>query len=143
AALTLTYGQAFSQQQSASTKMTASISAAQIHEEATLIEKKAGPRGWDFLSKAKTETPYQKRMLDQCRKGKAIVDRVIRRGNQMTDAEAAQYDAQMKEIVETMDTITGGTQASGSQGECFGGCDNQYKGWGKGKGWNRFWCKVS
>lgn len=25
---------------------------------------------------------------------------------------------------------------------CFGGCDKLYKGWGKGKGWNRFWCKV-
>lgn len=92
----------------------------------------------------KNRSAYEVGMLTQFRKGKAIIDEVLSKGANLTDAEAARYDAKMKAVVEAMDAlVSANTSAGGSQGSCFGSCDNQYQGWGHGKGWNRFWCKAS
>lgn len=107
------------------------------------INSRAGTNGWKFLTKNKVTSVNQKRMIAQIKKGRSIIDRVIKLGSKMTNAEAARYDAQMHKVVETMDALKAANTANGSQGECFGSCDNQYKGWGHGKGWNRFWCKAS
>ena len=50
----------------------------------------------------------------------------------------------MQLVGEELDRLTAENN-NGNQGggKCFGSCDNQYKGWGGGKGWNRFWCKAS
>jgi hypothetical protein len=49
----------------------------------------------------------------------------------------------LKALIMEMDQAAG-KPASGSQGECFQSCDDAYgKGFGGGKGWNRFWCKAS
>lgn len=132
-------------QQPVSAKKITAVTSAEIQEQVTAIQKKAGVRGWDFLTKGKIETTAQKQMLEQCKKGKAIIDMVIKLGDMMTDAEAIRFDTQMRQVVVAIDAIYAasvGTQG-GSQGGCFGSCDNQYHGWGHGYGWNRFWCKTS
>lgn len=134
----------FSQQRAATNRLAVAASPNEILAAANEINQKAGTRGWDFLTKNKAATPSQKRMLEQCKKGQSIIARVLKRGNKMTKAEAARYDAQMQKVVNTMDAIQASNSAAGgSQGSCFGSCDSQYKGWGHGKGWNRFWCKAS
>lgn len=92
----------------------------------------------------KNRSAYETGMLTQFKKGKAIIDEVISKGSDLTDAEAARYDEKMKAVVEAMDALVSANSSSGgSQGSCFGSCDTQYQGWGHGKGWNRFWCKAS
>jgi hypothetical protein len=59
----------------------------------------------------------------------------------MSATEAADYDGQMRSVVEQMDKLSGAASAEGPAA-CFKECDKAYPGWGKGKGWNRFWCKV-
>ena len=95
---------------------------------------------WD---KAKPETETQRSMLKLIRRGQAIIERVIERGDAMPATEAASYDKQMRTVVEQMDKLTAGGGARKEPNECFAGCDAQYHGWGGGKGWNRFWCKVA
>lgn len=135
----------FSQQRAAINKFTAAVSPDEILTAAKEIRSKAGTRGWDFLTKSKVKTAYEKRVLEQYKKGHSIIARVLSRGDKMTTAEAARYDTQMQKVVKTMNAIQASNHgaSSGSQGECFGSCDSQYIGWGHGHGWNRFWCKAS
>lgn len=106
----------------------------------TAKEKLPASSAWD---RAKPETTTQRSMLTLIKRGQAIIDSALQRGSAMSATEAANFDGQMQTVVEQMDKLSAGAAAKGGQGECFGGCDKQYKGWGKGKGWNRFWCKVS
>jgi hypothetical protein len=108
----------------------------------TAREKLPAGAAWD---KAKPETENQRSLLRLIKRGQSIIDRVVERGGAMSATEAANYDSQMRSVVEQMDKLSAGAPAAAKegQGSCFGGCDKQYKGWGKGKGWNRFWCKVS
>jgi hypothetical protein len=92
--------------------------------------------------KAKPETETQRDMLRLIKRGQSIIERVVERGSAMPATEAANYDGQMRTVVEQMDKLSAGAAANGDSSSCFGGCDKLYKGWGKGKGWNRFWCKV-
>jgi len=105
----------------------------------TAKEKLPSSAAWD---KAKPETETQRGMVRLIKRGQAIIERVVERGSAMSAAEAANYDKQMRTVVEQMDKLSAGAVAKGDSASCFGGCDKQYKGWGKGKGWNRFWCKV-
>ena len=106
----------------------------------TAKEKLPGSATWD---KAKPGTESQRGLLKLVKRGQSIIERVVERGEAMSATEAANYDRQMRIVVEQMDKLSAGAGAKESPSSCFGGCDNTYKGWGKGKGWNRFWCKVA
>jgi len=106
----------------------------------TAKEKLPSSAAWD---KAKTETETQRDMMRLIKRGQSIIEHVVERGSAMSAAEAANYDRQMRTVVEQMDKLSDGAAAKGGPSSCFGGCDKQYKGWGKGKGWNRFWCKAA
>ena len=95
---------------------------------------------WD---KAKPETEAQRSLLRLIRRGQSIIERAIERGAAMSATEAADYDRQMRTVVEQMDKLSADGGAKEGPASCFGGCDKQYKGWGKGKGWNRFWRKAA
>ena len=105
----------------------------------TAKEKLPASAAWD---KAKPETETQRVLLRLIKRGQSIIERVVDRGEAMSATEAANYDRQMRTVVEQMDNLSAGA-AKGGPSSCFGGCDKQYKGWGKGKGWNRFWCKAA
>ncbi len=108
---------------------------------ATLAKEKLPPfKAWE---KAKPETPKQRRLLVLFKRGHSIVDRAAARGEAMSDTEAAGYDRQLRTVVEQIDKLTAGANSQQTASSCFGGCDNTYHGWGHGKGWNRFWCKLS
>lgn len=121
----------------------ATITGDEVLNAAKQIQQKAGNDGWRFLQQAKPTDATQKRMLNEIKKGKSLVERVVMLGDKITDKQAAIYDRQMNEIVTAMDKLYVMNHTPGGQGECFGGCDNQYQGFGHGKGWNRIWCKVS
>lgn len=93
---------------------------------------------WD---KAKPETETQRSLMRLIKRGHSIIDRAVERGVAMSATEAADYDKQMRTVVEQMDKLSAGASAEGPAA-CFKECDKAYPGWGKGKGWNRFWCKV-
>jgi hypothetical protein len=96
---------------------------------------------WD---RAKPKTETQRSMLRLVKRGQAIIERVITRGDTMPATEAANYDRQMRAVVEQLDKLSAGGGPGGDQpNDCFAGCDEQYPGWGGGHGWNRFWCKVA
>ncbi|HEU0172637.1 MAG TPA: hypothetical protein VFV58_00110 [Blastocatellia bacterium] len=105
----------------------------------TAKEKLPTSAAWD---KAKPETETQRSLLRLIKRGQSIIERAVERGAAMSATEAANYDNQMRTVVEQMDKLSAGAIAKGDSASCFGGCDKLYKGWGKGKGWNRFWCKV-
>ena len=92
----------------------------------------------DALSKARPETARQRNLLSLTKRGKSIIDRVIATGETMSKQQAVEFDKQMQLVVEQMDKADDGKTTS----DCFAGCDKTYPGWGGGKGWNRFWCKV-
>lgn len=71
-----------------------------------------------------------------------LINRVVQRGAGMSAREAASYDAQMQSVVEQLDKLTADINPAADTPKCMSGCDTTYPGWGKGKGWNRFWCKV-
>ena len=100
------------------------------------------PAGADW-DKARPETETQRSMLRLIKRGQAIIERVVARGDAIPATEAGGYDRQMRTIVEQMDKLTAGGGASKSPASCHAECDRRYGGWGAGKGWNRFWCKVA
>jgi hypothetical protein len=106
----------------------------------TAREKLPAGASWD---KAKVESERQRALLRLIKRGQSIVERAAERGETMSATEAANYDDQLRAVVEQMDKLSAGAPAKESPSSCFGGCDGAYKGWGKGKGWNRFWCKVA
>jgi len=108
----------------------------------TAKEKLPAATAWD---NAKAQTETQRSLLRLVKRGQSIIERVVERGEAMSAAEAANYDRQMRAVVEQMDKLSAGASANAkeSPSSCFGGCDKTYKGWGKGKGWNRFWCKAA
>jgi hypothetical protein len=102
-------------------------------------QKLPSPETWD---NARTETETDRRLVVLVKRGQAIVNRVIERGARMSAKEAAGYDMQMRNVVGQIDKLTAGPATAKGVSGCMTGCDGAYKGWGKGKGWNRFWCKV-
>jgi len=106
----------------------------------TAKQKLPASAAWD---NAKPGTEAQRSLLRLIKTGQSIIDRVVERGEAMSATEAANFDRQMRTVVEQMDKLSAGAGAQGSPASCFGGCDNTYSGWGKGKGWNRFWCKAA
>jgi len=64
---------------------------------------------------------------------------ILRLGNRMSPEQAETYDRRMQDLIKRMD------QMSRKKGPapCMKECDKAYPGWGKGKGWNRFWCKAA
>jgi hypothetical protein len=105
----------------------------------TAKEKLPAGSTWE---KAKPGTETQRNLLRLIKRGQSIIESAVEKGPAMSAAEAANYDREMQTVVEQMDKLAAGGAAQGPA-SCFGGCDNQYKGWGKGKGWNRFWCKAA
>ena len=126
------------------TAPTQSLSAAPTGEEVYSWAKEAQQKlpaleTWD---KARTKTETDRSLVRLVKRGHAIVNRVIERGAGMSAKEAASYNAQMRIVVGQIDKLTAGTDAKEGVSGCMKGCDGTYKGWGKGKGWNRFWCKA-
>jgi len=106
----------------------------------TAKEKLPASAAWD---KAKPKTETQRNLLRLIKRGQSIIEHVVERGSAMSATEAANYDRQMRTVVEQMDKLSAGAAANGGDTpKCFGGCDNLYPGVGHGKVWNRFWCKV-
>jgi len=121
--------------------MSAAPTAKEVHSWAVIAKEKLPPfKAW---AKAKPETENQRRLLVLFKRGHSIIDRAAARGETMSDAEAAGYDRQLRTVVEQIDKLSAGPASQQTQGSCFGSCDDTYHGWGHGKGWNRFWCKVS
>ncbi|HEX5085414.1 MAG TPA: hypothetical protein VFY40_25535 [Blastocatellia bacterium] len=120
--------------------LSAAPTANEVYSWARMAKEKLPPGSiWD---KARPETATQRSMLTLIKRGQAIIDSALKSGPAMSAKEAANFDAQMQMVVEQMDKLSAGAAAKGDSSSCFGGCDKLYKGWGKGKGWNRFWCKV-
>jgi hypothetical protein len=105
----------------------------------TAKEKLPTGAAWD---RARPETEPQRSMLRLIKRGQSIIESVVEKGSSMSATEAANFDRELQTVVEQMDKLSAGAAAKGPS-SCFGGCDKQYKGWGKGKGWNRFWCKAA
>jgi hypothetical protein len=120
--------------------LSAAPTANEVYSWARMAQEKL-PTGtsWD---RAKPETETQRSLLRLIKRGQSIIERVVEKGATMSAAEAVNYDREMQTVVEQMDKLSSGGAVKGPS-SCFGGCDKQYKGWGKGKGWNRFWCKAA
>lgn len=83
-------------------------------------------------------------------KAQKLANEVDSLGN-LTAASYKRYQSMLSELELQLDDhrVGGGSTSQtepkpGTQGECFKSCDDAYgKGFGGGKGWNRFWCKAS
>lgn len=96
------------------------------------------------ISKKSFNNNQDKKIADLILKGLRISQQAEAAGPKMPKEDAEKFDRQMQMVTAELDKLTGENSAGGKDsGKCFGGCDNQYKGWGGGKGWNRFWCKAS
>lgn len=95
----------------------------------------------EIWTKVRTKTETDRSLVRLVKRGQDLVNRVVERGPGISAKEASSYDAQMRMIVGQIDKLTSGSVAGDTSG-CIKGCDTNYKGWGKGKGWNRFWCKA-
>src|SRR5687767_3890208 len=130
----------FVQKQTARVKSVSAPTPRDVYSWAKEAQEKLPPV--EFWDKARTRTNNDRSVVRLIRKGDKFVKQVIARGPGMSAWEAASYDAQMRKVLSQIDYLTSGENANGPAG-CMGGCDNTYPGWGGGRGWNRFWCKVA
>lgn len=122
--------------------LSAAPTGAEVHSWAKEAQEKLPAlKTWD---KARVENEADRKLVGLIKRGYAIINQAAARGAGMSAREAANFDTQMHGLMDQIDKLTaagGGTTATDVP-DCMVKCDGAYPGWGKGKGWNRFWCKV-
>jgi hypothetical protein len=94
------------------------------------------------LGRIDTSTRQGRRAKQLVRQAK-ILQAKIRRMKKSRMSPAAQRRA-MNNLRQLGIAMHNNKPGKGTQGACFKSCDDAYgSGFGKGKGWNRFWCKAS
>jgi hypothetical protein len=83
------------------------------------------------------------KMLPHIDKGNALINKVVAAGTSITQQQAENYDAEMKQVISDIDKLSAGPQTGNGIPKCFKGCDENYPGLGGGQGWKRFTCKMA
>jgi hypothetical protein len=94
------------------------------------------------LVRLDTSTGQGRKAQQLVGRGKIVQNQLLHvQGNEIPPTKAKQLSREIGSLISEMDHIN---PAVATQGACFKSCDKAYgTGFGKGKGWNRFWCKGS
>ncbi len=108
----------------------------------SLVERAADAqrsRGYRLATRRHQATEGDTALRQLIDKAVQLNQEILRLGKQMSPEEARTYERRMQGLIQRMD------QMSKKKGPapCMKECDKAYPGWGKGKGWNRFWCKAA
>jgi hypothetical protein len=140
----LKFNVAHAQTVNANTKET-TITPAQVLGYAVKAKKNLGGRVYEPMlirKRIDKNTPMYK-MLPYMDKGNTLINKVVAAGTSITQQQAENYDAEMKQVISDIDKLSAGSQTGNGIPKCFKGCDENYPGLGGGQGWKRFTCKMA